>query len=226
MRDALRSAPLRLAREADGEVVERLWSQILDGHWELLCYADREGIALMLLGERPERSRRPLSRQEELVVAMTATGAANKRISYELQMSPSTVSTHLRRALAKMGFSGPHQASIVHAFLFGKTRAPGLASPAAPSRPWAALRMAELTTDGRRIKVVFLSRRNRPSELTLAECEVAWSAAQGLSNSVIAVERGRSARTIANQLASAFRKLGVASRSELAAALLVAGKRE
>lgn len=53
--------------------------------------------------------------------------------------------------------------------------------------------------------------------LTLAERAVAAAAAAGRSNQAIAAERGVSARTVANQLASIYRKLGVASRAELAA---------
>jgi DNA-binding CsgD family transcriptional regulator len=56
-----------------------------------------------------------------------------------------------------------------------------------------------------------------PAGLTAAEREVAALAAAGLSNGDIARRRGRAPRTVANQLASVFRKLGVASRAELAA---------
>ena len=57
-------------------------------------------------------------------------------------------------------------------------------------------------------------------ELTAAEREVAALALRGLSNRDIAVRRGARERTVANQLASVFRKLGISSRSELAKALI------
>ena len=56
-----------------------------------------------------------------------------------------------------------------------------------------------------------------PSELSNAEREVVELALSGMSNRQIAESRGCSSRTIANQLASAFRKVGVRSRAELAA---------
>lgn len=62
------------------------------------------------------------------------------------------------------------------------------------------------------------------NELSAAEREVAGDAASGLSNAAIATKRARSPRTIANQLASIFRKLGVSSRAELAARLLDRGR--
>lgn len=55
--------------------------------------------------------------------------------------------------------------------------------------------------------------------LSEAEREVVLHAYQGLTNMEIATLRKRSARTIANQLANAFRKLGVQSRRELIALL-------
>jgi DNA-binding CsgD family transcriptional regulator len=44
---------------------------------------------------------------------------------------------------------------------------------------------------------------------------VAELALQGLSNDDIARARGTSTRTVANQLASAYRKLGIGSRLQL-----------
>ena len=54
--------------------------------------------------------------------------------------------------------------------------------------------------------------------LTGAELEVGAALFEGASNQQIAAGRGSSVRTVANQVASIFRKLGVRSRGELAAA--------
>lgn len=61
----------------------------------------------------------------------------------------------------------------------------------------------------------------RPSleRLTAAERTVVELAVEGLGNEAIARVRGVSLRTVANQLAAAYRKLGVGSRVELAARL-------
>jgi DNA-binding CsgD family transcriptional regulator len=55
--------------------------------------------------------------------------------------------------------------------------------------------------------------------LTLAERDVVAAVLSGSSNRAIARARGRSPRTVANQVAAVFRKLGVGSRAELAALL-------
>jgi DNA-binding NarL/FixJ family response regulator len=52
-----------------------------------------------------------------------------------------------------------------------------------------------------------------------AVVEVCALALQGCSHAEIATRRGTSARTVANQLASAFRRLGVSGRLELLAAV-------
>jgi DNA-binding NarL/FixJ family response regulator len=53
--------------------------------------------------------------------------------------------------------------------------------------------------------------------LTPAEREVALALVAGWSNLAVAEARGTSVRTVANQVASLFRKLGVGSRAQLVA---------
>lgn len=55
--------------------------------------------------------------------------------------------------------------------------------------------------------------------LTDAERDVVMLVILGLSNKEVAEQRACSARTVANQLASAYRKLEVGSRGELVARL-------
>ena len=58
-----------------------------------------------------------------------------------------------------------------------------------------------------------------PDALTAAERDVVRRLLAGRSNEAIAAARRTSVRTVANQVAAIFRKLGVASRSELIAKL-------
>jgi len=64
-----------------------------------------------------------------------------------------------------------------------------------------------------------LQRAVHSDALTPTERAVAESILTGASNAQIARERRRSVRTVANQIASLFKKLGVRSRLELAHAL-------
>ena len=56
-------------------------------------------------------------------------------------------------------------------------------------------------------------------KLSPVERQVASLAAEGLSNAAIGLRRGTSERTVANQMASILRKLGVGSRYHLASRL-------
>lgn len=58
------------------------------------------------------------------------------------------------------------------------------------------------------------------AKVTEAEREVVALTLEGMSNAEIAKERAVSERTVANQLSSVYRKLGVNSRAELVAWLL------
>jgi len=64
-----------------------------------------------------------------------------------------------------------------------------------------------------------LRRRDSGWPLTPAEAAVLRLLMEGLSNAEIARRRRRSPRTIANQIASVFRRFKVSSRSELFVAL-------
>ena len=55
-----------------------------------------------------------------------------------------------------------------------------------------------------------IARKLSPSEIDVLE-----KVLDGLSNAAIAEARNRHPRTVANQLASAYRKLGIGSRNEL-----------
>jgi len=96
-------------------------------------------------------------------------------------------------------------------------RGRGLANPDTPDR--ARARTTSFSIGGVEFGVlsVPLEPPGMLDVLSAAEREVALAALEGLSNTAIARARGTSPRTVANQLAALYRKLGVKSRAELAA---------
>lgn len=80
------------------------------------------------------------------------------------------------------------------------------------------VRLSELNVHGERLMVISFPTVDDGAleSLTPAEREVCALAASGCSNDEIADRRGTSVRTVANQMASIFEKLGVQSRAELA----------
>ncbi len=90
-----------------------------------------------------------------------------------------------------------------------------------PEPPGEDLRASTVTIAGE--PVLVLSYTAAPSKriatLTATETAVLRAALGGLSNAEIAALRGRALSTIENQLATAFRKLGVTTRAEAATLL-------
>jgi DNA-binding CsgD family transcriptional regulator len=92
--------------------------------------------------------------------------------------------------------------------------------PRKPERPPArGLRVERFRLVGEEFAVVSFPLDVESDALTPAEREVATLAVAGKSNAEIARACGTALRTVANQLASLFRKLRVGSRAELAAAV-------
>jgi DNA-binding NarL/FixJ family response regulator len=85
--------------------------------------------------------------------------------------------------------------------------------PAAPTECWT------VETEHGPCVVFVLSNELDLTRLTESEQRVIRLVLEGLSNSAIARQRGVSSRTIANQLASSYSKLGIGSRRELKARL-------
>jgi DNA-binding CsgD family transcriptional regulator len=83
------------------------------------------------------------------------------------------------------------------------------------------LRVARTNIGGEEVAVFSfpLTPFGMPQSLSAAERAVTLAMLDGRSNAQIAAARRSSVRTVANQVASVFRKLGVRSRSEAMAAL-------
>lgn len=83
-----------------------------------------------------------------------------------------------------------------------------------------APRVEKITINGLEMYVLSVPLEPQlPDTLSSSEREVILLALRGASNAEIAEERGTALQTVANQMRSAFQKLGVNSRGELAARL-------
>ncbi|HEX7604104.1 MAG TPA: helix-turn-helix transcriptional regulator [Polyangiaceae bacterium] len=132
-----------------------------------------------------------LTAVERRVLGRAMGGCPNKSIAIDLRLAGSTIAGYLAAAARKLGVGS--RVELIRTCHRDATRAPPRV--AAP---------AELTA-------ATLAR------LTPAENDVVLGILSGQSNAEIAARRRRSTRTVANQIASIYRKLGVSSRSDLAA---------
>lgn len=175
------------AGRADPDAALELWRGLYAGRWSLVEHHDTDGRRFLLARRNdPEpHAPVPLTRRQRQVLFYASVGWSYKQIAYAL-------------GLSSEGSISIHLSSAL--------RKMGMASRAELIRvtsQWAAA----------------LAGASGPSpserELTPAEREVAEQVFAGSSNRQIAKQRGVSERTIANQLASIYRKLGLQDRHEL-----------
>lgn len=128
-----------------------------------------------------------LTAGERRVLLHAMNGCPNKTIAMALALSGSTIAERLSVAARKFGVRS--RVELIRTCRAGAPRAgpPPSLSPTGMAR------------------------------LTHAERDIVQRLLAGSSNAEIATARRRSVRTVANQIASIYRKLGVASRSDLAA---------
>jgi DNA-binding CsgD family transcriptional regulator len=192
-----RSLPLRGHDHAPVED-EPLWRELFSGHWTARARHEDEGGVLLVFGRRPGKSA-PLTERQQQALRLAASGLALKLIAGEMKTGISTASTHIGTALERLGVSRA-DACLLMAACGGDDpvlNQPGLEAAIA----------VRLDT----------SRLLHGANLTAAEREVAGFILRGRSNGEIASARRTSARTVANQIAAIFRKVGVSSRAELVA---------
>lgn len=193
--DLERARGPRQRRDADGGL--ELWRGLVAGRFSLIDSFERSGRRLLVAHENPiERpDPRALTPRERAVIALAATAQSNKAIAYALGVASGTVARTLSEALAKLGLR--RRSDVVH-LLDGAER-------------------ARVSVSGAELEVLVgpAPRADLGQGLSPTERELVALLARGASNRAIAQVRGTSERTVANQLASLYRKLSVGSRSEL-----------
>jgi DNA-binding NarL/FixJ family response regulator len=134
-------------------------------------------------------------------------GESQKALALDLGLSAGTVSAYASAALSELGYAGPVSRTPILIVM---------AALAAQGYPTSA-RLEEIREDGRWLVSVRIPGDTFRDRLSEGELDVARLSIEGVMHREIAQRRGSSQRTVANQLASAFRKLGVSGRSELRA---------
>lgn len=198
-------------RKSDTASALSLWTALVEGRWTLLEHFDRGGRRYLVARRNEPRVRGTLalSAREEQVAGYAALGHPVKLIAYELGLSSSTVSEHLASAMQKLGIETRAELAKVWA---GATNIP----------------IAEAAEFGQGLEELAVAAADvedhiHDPRLTETERGIVSRVLRGETNAAIAAARGTSPRTVANQVARVFKKLGVGSRSELAA--YVAGTR-
>jgi DNA-binding CsgD family transcriptional regulator len=183
-----------------------LWHQLCDGALYIHETWCSVGRCFVTVGARPERVRPSVAQLRTLERVLL--GESQKSVAIDLDVSVTTIAT-----AAMLGLSGLMRRCRV-------SNAPILLVTAAFAARGLATehaRFEQMVDEGSWIISIPVPGAALQGRLSPAEDEVAQLSIQGESHQGIAKIRGTSTRTVANQLASVFGKIGVRGRSELRA---------
>lgn len=188
-----------------------LWNRLLDRELEVAETGATEGHAYLVLRQRPPDAQ-AISQRDREILEKTLFGGCRKAISDDLGVTPSTLAQLLRRSLLHLGVDCsparvPEQ--LVH-----------LLHAARGYFPTSTTRLRRSAAqDDERLVLSYAFDNAWLQQLTPAESAVLRQRMAGSSYADIAKLRNTSCRTIANQVATATRRLGVSGRLELLHAL-------
>ena len=187
----------------------QLWDELRSRRVRVVESFRDERRLFLVVAHNPIVSRPPIESRDLDILERCLLGDSQKRMAYEYSISPSTTAAVLSRCLLLIGASRLRTASLtlamaVHAYR-GGTLLP---------KAWVTSHQRWDVISTERPELALVER------LSPREWDVVEAFLDGKSYAEIAAGRAVSPRTIANQLSSVFRKLGVSGRSELIHAVL------
>lgn len=208
----------RQAQETDarlgvGTDLGRVWRKIRHGELLLVDTFCSELRHFVVLTDAAER--RPACSMDCDLLERVLLSDSQKRVAIDSGVAESTLSMQAQRALQAIGARfAPSKAPLVLAFLVS----------AAERDSIHQARESRLANGAQQCRVISLARPELrlASALTAAEYHVLCRLVEGLSYAQIAAERGTTTRTVANQVASLFRRLHVSGRGQLISLLVSA----
>lgn len=205
-----RAVAVLAERVADGEIsLARVWRELTTGQTRVADSFIDEERCYLLLCQPSSSTSRGLSDRRRAILERLLCGQSIKAVAFDLGLSQSTVCQEAKTALAQFGLECTlYRANPLLAML---------ARAAVDHQLGRCATMACFADSERMFRVVSVARpegRLAPV-LPPAEFAVVRGLLEGRNHVEIAANRGTSTRTVANQLAAAFRRLGVSGRQSL-----------
>jgi len=201
-----------LASERDAALSQtfdlaRLWLELCRGAWRFRDTFPADDRYFALIEEPCVRFPQPLKACKVGVLKRVLLGETPKAVAIDLRMGLSSVAAAIQSCLVAMGIPGRlSQASVLLTMAVCAAHRP-------QSSPIFG-RLSRLEINRERYWVVSAVRPDLELPVTLshAEAAVVRELVAGRSHAQISQLRATSTRTVANQLATVFRKLGVSGR--------------
>jgi DNA-binding NarL/FixJ family response regulator len=187
----------------------RIWRGLVTGRLRVADSRSTPTHAYLLLEPKLFDGRRGRPPHRFDVLERVLLGAGQKVASIELGLSPSTVALLSKRALRSIGVQNlPSRTPAVLFMLAKAARSPRRAE---------RVRRSELAIAEKRYLLLSVPLETDlfANVLTPSEHAVVLLRLAGKSHAEIAAERGIARRTVANQLAGAFHRLGISGRFSL-----------
>jgi DNA-binding CsgD family transcriptional regulator len=189
-----------------------IWRGLTNGTLKVNDHFTQGDWSYLVLREVHHRSTESLPVNSVAVIESVVRSGASKIAALELRCNETAVVAHTRRVLSMMGLHCP------------VSRAPMLLLQAAYASEGLEVlaRVARFDTRDTRLLVLGAPRLAPAAAAVLSQGErdVVCGLLDGKTYAEIAHARGRAVRTVANQLATVFRKLGASSRLHLVRLLL------
>ncbi|HEY1536259.1 MAG TPA: LuxR C-terminal-related transcriptional regulator [Polyangiaceae bacterium] len=205
-----------LAVERDAELarsldLSRLWLELCRGTWVFRDTFSTDNRCFALLEPVSVFPPRPLKASKLQILERLLLGETPKVVAIEQQRAISSVAAASHDCLQRMGLTSRRlsQATVLLT----------MAACAAlrPQHPPTSGRLSHLKLDGEDYLVVSVLRPDLtfPVPLSRAEAAVVRELVAGRSHAQISDLRATSLRTVANQLATVFKKFGVSGRGAI-----------
>lgn len=206
--ESLRQLAIRQDAESTSPLeLNKLWLDLRSGAWRFVDTFSTDERCIAILQPSTPLPPLPLSERKVALLERILLGTPPKVVALDCHRSLSSITAAVQDCLRSLGLST--RASQITVLLTMAVRA----HHRPLSRPQLG-RLSKLHLDDRAYSVVSVLRPDLqfPVPLSDAEAEVVRSLVAGHSHAQISGARATSPRTVANQLATAFRKLGVSGR--------------
>ena len=195
-----------------------IWRDLVEGRTTIVDEFSVQGWSFLIVRHLPEKNGRRLTPRTLQILEAVLRGADPKVVSIDRKLSASTIATCLKQACEAIGVRcKPSKVPLLLVALVHAAKGDGRLDSG---------RAAEFQYAGASYRALCV-----PSPYTVfdrclspAEKAVMRMRLEGKSHAEIAARRRTSRRTVANQVATAFHRLGVSCRSDLMELLIVSGE--
>jgi DNA-binding CsgD family transcriptional regulator len=188
--------------------VASVWPRLMSGELVIVDHTTDVSHCSLTLQQRPTELRVPLTTAQRLVVEQLLAGVAQKVVGYAISRGASTVCGTAASAVRALGLRCTTKRVPLALVVLA-------AAHRVPSTPVVAECRTLIGVPHAFELELPHPHKALPATLSPAEHHVARLTMDGLSHTAIAAQRGRSARTVANQMHCIFNKLLASNRHEL-----------